>query len=139
MINIIFIDIDGVLISDNDNTFNVNALQNLKYIVKKSNAKLVLSSTWRLHKKPLEHVKNVLSKYDMELFSTTAINKYIKPRSDEILEFIENISSKINVNKWIAIDDAEILTNNKENFFRIDPQYGLTQDDAHTIINMFQI
>lgn len=127
----LFIDIDGVLISDNDNDLGDFALNNLLYIVNETGAKLILSSTWRLHDKTLNYIRDKFNRYGLVLYSTTIRNTKLHNRTQEILQWInENKCGKF---KWMAIDDSELNLSEK-NYLQIDPEYGLTDDDAKIIV-----
>jgi hypothetical protein len=45
---VVFLDVDGVLQAHNAEWFSMTALKLLRQIVLRSDAKIVLSSTWRL-------------------------------------------------------------------------------------------
>ena len=74
---VIFLDVDGVL-NNNDNLFDekpVNPLlvKRLATLVKKTNAKLVLSSAWREIPSALITLMNALNKEDLYLYSMTPL------------------------------------------------------------------
>lgn len=86
--NIIFLDIDGVLNSyayykETGNDLNLKSVDILCQIYHKFNCKIVLSSTWRELKdiseesaqKMWKHLVDTLSKYNMEIYDITPIIK----------------------------------------------------------------
>lgn len=90
--NIIFLDIDGVLNSyayykETGNDLNLKSVDILSQIYYKFNCKIVLSSTWRELKdiseesaqKMWKHLVDTLSKYNMEIYDITPIIKNNRP------------------------------------------------------------
>lgn len=120
--NIVFLDIDGVLNSmpyfesikdKRDRTHNEideSKLPLLKRIVEENNAHIVLSSTWR----DLDHEEetycyamwqyliNSLAKYDMKIMSKTPLIAQKRPL--EIKTWLDNRVDKEDI-KWISLDD----------------------------------
>lgn len=132
----LFIDVDGVLIPDEYNDFSDESLINLEYIVSSTDAKLILSSTWRLNNKTLNIVKDKLNKYNLQLYSTTTKDNSLQNRSYEILKWInDNCYSNIDKVKWVAIDDCELKLS-VSHYIRIDPTYGLTKEDSDNVIDL---
>ena len=117
--NIIFLDIDGVL-----NTLHffqhscktqqgiykeidVNRVLLLQKIVKDNDAKIVLSSTWRAleHGAGKAHYQQLIElfkQYDLEIFSKTPIINYNRPT--EIKAWLAQYKNIEDV-YWITIDD----------------------------------
>lgn len=120
--NVIFLDIDGVLNSDlyfksikgkrieTENEIDESRLPLLQKIVKENNAKVVLSSTWRDFEDTdsvpaqnmWDYLVKTLKKYDIEIMSKTPIIEQIRPL--EIRTWIENQHNKENIH-WISIED----------------------------------
>lgn len=123
MVKYIFLDIDGVLNSEHtlDDRSNSNAsiicdqyLENLRNIVEKTDAKLVLSSSWRVYfDKDIDNPINIfgitllhtLSKHNLKLHAATPFVKgpFSSERGLEIKSYIE----KHNITNYIVIDDEE--------------------------------
>ena len=116
--NIIFLDIDGVLnslpyfenmTSKNDfcelNTDNVSILAKIYH---QNDAKIVLSSTWRFLKDDIkpnlmyDYLIQTLSEYDMEIISVTPIISANRPK--EIKAWLDN-NNIYKVINYIIIDD----------------------------------
>ena len=140
--NVIFLDIDGVL--NNDDSLTAEGCYSicpdmvimLKRIINATKAKIVLSSTWRLYPESVEILKE---KTGLELFGMT---KQLRPRKlsqsfsafrcDEITEWL----SRHEVDQFAIIDDdtnAEI----KGHFFKTKMLVGLTEEIADDVINHF--
>lgn len=120
--NIVFLDIDGVLNSmpyfesikgKRDrihNEIDESKLPLLKQIIEENNAHIVLSSTWRDlddEEHPTcyamwEYLVKSLEKYDMRIMSKTPIIKQKRPL--EIKTWLENRVDKNEI-KWISLDD----------------------------------
>lgn len=120
--NIVFLDIDGVLNSmpyfesikckrdSIHNEIDESKLPLLKRIVEENNAYIVLSSTWR----DLDHEEesncyamrqylvNSLARYDMKIISKTPLIAQKRPL--EIKTWLDNRVDKENI-KWISIED----------------------------------
>lgn len=136
---IIFLDIDGVL-----NTpkllkkFGFDFIDDILValiarIVRETEAKIVLSSTWRIEEKNRQLVQEALAAHDLEIFDSTPI---LKPetqmwveRHQEIRAWLENRE----VHKFAIIDDWEDAAI-EGSFFKTDENRGLTVQIAEEII-----
>ena len=123
MTKYIFLDIDGVLNSEHtlDQTSEHNAsiicdqyLENLRYIVEKTDAKLILSSSWRVYFESTiddpEHSYGVqlvqaLAKHNLKLHNTTPFIKgqFSNERGLEIKTYIDQHKIK----NYVVIDDEK--------------------------------
>lgn len=127
----IFLDIDGVLNSDehtafiksfvtySDNMiepFDDECLYNLKYIVDETDAKIIITSIWRLFPDYLYILMNKLEEYglDKNVISLTISNKY----KDKLQEIAVKIK-KLGITEYVVLDndktlnlDRHIITNN---------------------------
>lgn len=156
---IIFLDIDGVLnftgmyiarkelgiltkrivVNEDIGYFkdhiDLTALGLLMYIVKKTDAKIVISSSWRIGKTKewfIEGFKWLGWKkfpiVDMTIVST----KYEDLRGDEINEWLE---SHPGIKQYIILDDSTDFYSH-QNFYKLDLRTGLTYVDAENIIRL---
>jgi len=117
---IIFLDIDGVLVTRNsikyqhlnfpDDTsiqFGKKAVKNLNKLIRLTEAKIVISSTWRLFHS-LEELQDIFKKQDVKcnIISTTSIERATIeediPRGQKITDWLEKNS---NVKHYVIIDD----------------------------------
>jgi len=124
---LIFLDIDGVLNTSETfkkryydykktGVYNLEIdefrLNYLKEIIEKTNAKIVLSSTWRGYFKKIdekivpvhykgEQLKNMFEKYELDIYDITSYDKN-RYRENEIMEYLEK---KEDVESFIVIDD----------------------------------
>lgn len=133
---VVFLDIDGVLNSLDDvishkkcdiwshflyNNVATNKVELLQKIINQTNAKIVVSSSWRygfntqyplktikrnlmvkVAKKKMRVLRNKLSRYGMDIFDTTPYDSNYKYRGDEIREWLNNHP---NTQKFIILDD----------------------------------
>ena len=139
--NVLFLDIDGVLTSDDyENTelygLNKKCLTNLKKIVNFfDNLKIVITSTWRKSNVRIEKLKKIFRMYqisDLNVDMTPIHDKnnlFEEIRKNEINEWLK----KNQVIKWIIIDDWEL---NMNNFYKINPETGLSYNDSKKIISI---
>ena len=123
--NIIFLDVDGVLnsldyfesLKSNETKVNMGhneiderKLPILKQIVEDNNAYIVLSSTWRdlddkqnpSCQKMYQYLINTLAKYEMKIISKTPVINFNRPL--EIKTWLDNRVNKDEIN-WISLDD----------------------------------
>lgn len=142
-IKIIFLDHDGVLVprgfDDLDQEFSPNCVSILNDILYDTNAEIVVSSDWRLH----YNLKSLCDIYKNSGVIKCPIsitpdfwtkNSNIKDlellRTNEILFWLKNNK----VDKWVAIDDMELLL---ENFVLTDGDKGLVQREIKNKILKF--
>lgn len=146
--NIIFLDVDGVLNSiDNlikicnktnnryfgfDYPFDEECLKNLKLIVTETNAKIVITSTWRRHEEGKNILLSVLNKYDLEkdiIGYTPFLNK---SRGEEILQFLSTLEFKPN---FIILDDDSDMGILLPYLVKTNIRTGLTYEKTIEAIN----
>ena len=139
--NYIFLDVDGVLnnrkhykkqhekyggrfICENM-PFNPRSLKNLRKIIDKTAAKIVISSSWRRSTTAMAVLEARLIEYGIKIHSTTP---KLQNRKEEILEWCkQNMKS---ADKYIIIDDElyNMLEHwNYNTIIKIDSYRGLTR------------
>lgn len=163
MDKIIFLDIDGVLATPEYLKHGQWALNPDKQILfgkilDQTDAKIVLSSSWRYH--DVETTKEHMEKEGF-LFNDKLIGVTIRayqwlekgtgvhlsiPRGVEIKQWIDTHIHSDNGKNWerkklgedftyvILDDDTDMLLEHKDNFIRTHSQIGLTEDDVKTAI-----
>jgi hypothetical protein len=133
-IKVIFLDIDGVLNSAQDRfSYTIETdkhLQLLKQLVDKTNARIVLSSSWRLVDSCLFQVIKRLEDFNMKLLDVTW--KRMKgPRGEEIRDWL----SKHDVKSFVILDDeADMCEYTKTKLVQTDPMIGLVEKDVDKAI-----
>lgn len=136
--NIIFLDIDGVLNSyayhkETENDLNLKSVDILSQIYHKFNCKIVLSSTWRELKdipdesaqKMWKHLVDTLTKYGMEIYDITPTIKNNRPL--EIATWLQNNSCS----NYVILDDDFPLLEYKK--------YGLEKHVVKTIYFTYKV
>lgn len=147
-LKILFLDIDGVLNSDDfynnqrENKkeweevtyplteFDPKCIERLNRIVEETNAKIVISSDWRF----TEGLENILFMAGLKkpIFDTTPY--YFGKRDKEIEIWLNNHD----VIKYVIVDDNDFFTKEQhEHFIKISYLNGLTEEKAQEIINYF--
>ena len=158
---IIFLDVDGVLNNTStQETFEEyyfvedEKVELLKQLVTRTNAKLVLSSTWREGWYARERIENPsksfksairvfealekkLSEYDLEFLSYT---EDFGSRGEEIDLWLKNWKGE-QVENFIILDDMypEDLKLYTERLVQTSESLGLTQEDIEKAINMLEV
>ncbi|CAF1208451.1 unnamed protein product [Adineta steineri] len=141
-LNIIFLDIDGVLCLGRK--MDKNCLQHLKTITDITSARIVLSSSWRFFPKSRAQIE--------ASFKEIGINSLLgwtgsqgKTRVDEIYSWMKNFDNKtieedIIINKWIAIDDMDLYTLDKtrmqDHFVLTTLIQGITEETVKEAIRL---
>jgi hypothetical protein len=135
----IFLDIDGVLaIPDSLYELDINKQNLLGYILKRTHAKIILTSSWRKH--TLEDTKEYLKEkgfiyIDSIIDITIRAYHYI----DRTQKIHLSIPRGVEIKQWI---DTHIHSDNGNNFERKIPgkdfQYVIIDDDAEKIIKILK-
>lgn len=144
MTKIIFLDIDGVLNSEDelrnlpekkehtieDEIYDIHC-KALQTIVEKTNAVVVLSSTWR--HSYFDLVKNKLEKYNIKIIDKTGTGCNDCLRGNLIYKWIKEHEDIISCkyydykNYLILDDNSDMLYWQKDNFIKVDGKTGLTE------------
>lgn len=148
---VIFLDIDGVLnpypnqrknmeAGTGDASvlvFDSNCMNVLKKIIKKTEAKIILSSTWRCEDwnggfASKENVQRQLKACGMEIWDSTPVLP-VYDRGKEILCYLREHPE---VENYLIFDDDRSVgwyEKLKEHFVRIDPEVGLANINIRKI------
>lgn len=147
MVNIIFLDIDGVLNSINklkkvyyethkphsgySYPFDEVCLENLSVLVKVTNSKLVITSTWRTDKKGRDILLNTLKKYDLDS-EVIGYTPYLSEnREKEIKQFLSSFEQQPN---FIILDDDAKFYELMPFLIKTNTQIGLTSKNIEDAI-----
>lgn len=147
-VKILFLDVDGVLnYIGCDERLSDQHLARLRKIVEKTKCKIIISSTYKLSNQTMKFLWDNLENhgiqkklYTIEKFSYTPdLIDFGCNRTEEITSTINDIKNNYNdkykIISWIAIDDGD-LSLSSQNFIKIDPNIGLSDDDVTNIINI---
>ena len=113
--NIIFLDIDGVLNTLGDtnlieNTFELNKLKLLIKLSEETNSKIVVTSDRRTLESEREMIGKVFYNYGVNI-DYLSLKRTHRKRSDEILYYLKNND----VNNYVILDDNDLgYTENNE-------------------------
>ena len=147
--NIIFLDVDGVLNSINklietyketkkphsgySYPFDERCLKNLEILVRQTNSKLVVTSTWRKDEEGRETILNELKKYglDRDVIGYTPILLNEK-RGNEIKEYLATLKDAPD---FIILDDDTDMEELLQFLIQTDAQTGLTYENVQEAIN----
>ena len=144
---IIFLDIDGVLNSEMyewsrgedraDNRIDLSRVSLLKDIVSATDAKIVLSSTWRLdwNKSPElcgedgEYINQCLAQYGLFIIDKTPFNSMIDDRRREILTWLS--SHRGEVESFVILDDINCGWEELDRRVVVTDPYGYGLNEEH--------
>lgn len=134
--NVIFLDIDGVLNSidsmvasyqlglhSQEKTLDIVSIGLLMKLCKETNAKIVISSTWRLGR-TIDDFKSIFSHYgwsDFPIVGMTGRGGIGSVRGDEIQEWVD--SNDVS-NYVILDDDSDMLESQKLHFVHVSGVNG---------------
>lgn len=142
-INIIFLDVDGVLNSQKhameiykitnkpssgfNFPFDEKCLENLKMIIQETNAKVVITSTWRKHANGKTILLSNLKRYnlDKDIIGYTPILN--KERGLEIAAFLDKLDFNPN---FIILDDDDDMGHLSNYLIKTNIEIGLTYENA---------
>ena len=132
---IIFLDVDGVLNSVQDNfSWTIESDKHLillACIVRRTNAKIVVSSSWR-NCSLLDTLKKRLNDFSMSIYDKT---KDIGERGLEIKDWLDNHND---IESFVILDDEDfdIKSYFPNNFVKIDEEVGLQKEDVEKCIHI---
>jgi len=137
--NVIFLDFDGVLNTKDSVKDGVHLIppkvQLLRIICEKTNAKIVISSSWRITYS-LNEIKIILERGGLKKIDVRDVTVFSETefRGDEVEEWVK----KNNPDKYIILDDQDNFHNYQKKFFvKINPEKGLVKENAIEAINLF--
>lgn len=113
--------------------FDPYNLKNLAKIVKKTDAKIVLSSTWRIYKSHIYVLEARLAEYGLRIYDKTDNINMIK--GAEITEWLKQHRD---IENYVVIDDEEYNLSNfidNKHLVIVNSEYGLTFGDRIRAIN----
>ena len=150
--NIIFLDVDGVLNNWKDAKehyertkkpywcydwpFSKKSMKELRKLIKQTNAKLVLSSTWRNDKIGRKKFKKALRKYRIE-YALIGYTKYLDGKRElEIQTYLKKLNKKVN---FIILDDNEYYFEElKDHLILINSWEGFNEEDTKKSIQLLK-
>lgn len=128
---VLFLDIDGVLnVVGSDDT--ENAVAQLRRVVSKTRCSIVLSSAWRLFKRPFTAIRERLGYTGPFVGSTPDLKG--QPRGLEIAAWLAN--QPIPPLRWAVVDDHDDMEFVRHRFVQTNPRIGLGETEADHLIAM---
>lgn len=153
---IIFLDIDGVLNSNSILSeyipeidgeyypYQPHLVDNLNSILKRTGAKIVVSSTWRLGES-VERLQYLLTHMGVKgevIGKTDSYRDKFVVRGNEILKWIQDNERLLGCHYYdfydyvIIDDDSDMLYSQRDNFVHIQGEEGLTKEYAEQAIEI---
>ena len=146
---IIFLDVDGVLNSEHwyiknhkrhpercrtDTAIDPRFVRNLRKIVKRTGAKIVLSATCRgvVRKDRAHYLHQILSRYGLEIYDYTL--RLGRERGHEIQDWLDKHKGVTNI--VILDDDSDMCDYQLFNFVQTDTCDGITERDAKLCVDI---
>jgi hypothetical protein len=142
---LIFLDIDGVLVTRQLGVFDQGLLRNLKHAVDETGASIVLSSDWRRHPSARAEARRELRRAGMDFIShTPCLSQFVPQRPTEIMSWRREHPQggpRGRPDPWVAIDDRPLLQERHGNYLRghfvqTHPLQGLTRQAADDVIKI---
>jgi len=136
---VIFLDLDGVLVTRRPGIFEERLLRNLQALVRRTEASIVLSSDWRRHPAAREDACRTLINAGLKVIGCTpCLSAFIAQRPTEILQWKADFCKQAPerdydpITQWVAIDDRPLLDERnghglRGHFVRTHPIRGLTE------------
>eukprot|EP00976_Prorocentrum_cordatum_P033834 688573-Prorocentrum_minimum.AAC.1 len=146
---------DGVLVTRRPGVAESKLVDNLKFVVDSTNAKIVLSTDWRRTPAARAEVRRILQAHGgMDFIGWTATNTPIamNHRPIEILNWVRERNKKVKAEGWdeaemvtnfVAIDDRALLQERggdrlHGHFVMTHPVRGLTRQACDDVIRLMQ-
>ena len=149
--NIIFLDVDGILNTSSDRQINRNMVKRLSRLVKVSNSRVILHSGWRFwftdDMQPFndmaKNLQEELWKEGITLSGKTPdladedikkTQSFSKVKASEILLWLDRQSD---VDGWAVLEDLDLKNETiKKHQIMPDPDTGLTDEDIDKAITL---
>mmetsp|Transcript_119182 Transcript_119182/g.379934 ORF Transcript_119182/g.379934 Transcript_119182/m.379934 type:complete len:235 (+) Transcript_119182:147-851(+) len=119
---LIFLDLDGVLVTRRPGVMEDRLLHNLQGLVARTGAEIVLSSDWRRHPAARDEARRVLATVGLKIIgSTPCMSAFLAQRPTEIMQWKKEFCTRPNaehVTHWVAIDDRALLDERHGQYLR---------------------
>lgn len=162
-INVIFLDIDGVLNTPRFQMIQINnfecdayesqfnfdpiCMKNLKELINKTDAYIVISSTWRYDSDPryMSEIVNNLKLYgitDRIIGVTPDLSQQYNSRlirGHEIQQWIQDNKNKYIIDKFVIIDDDNDMFDLIDHLAECDYQYGFVDEVKEIALKIMEV
>lgn len=152
--NIIFLDVDGVLNSVSNlikvynethkphsgysYPFDPKCLENLKELVLATQSSLVISSTWRHSQKGMKKLLEILDEYGLGELVIGCTPSLGFSRGAEIKKYLSDFKSNDSVS-FVILDDDQDMDDLSQYLIHTDRQVGLTKENVKQAIKKLTI
>ena len=137
---VIFLDVDGVLHTPNPKhpqlMFRRSCMELLRELIQATGAKIVLSTTWRLHEGPRQTVAAKLAEFGCPPFVSRTPNIAQFQRPKEILTWVQRYQPRT----YVAIDDWPLLLEDDSllgHFVQTKGRHGLLPESVERVKALF--
>ena len=141
---VIFLDIDGVLNNQNTRTVTFDGwcfvddylVARLARLVHETNAKIILSSTWRdgwnrkdetLNEPFFNQLRDKFKEYKLEIWDALPL-PMMSRRSQAIKKYFETYHGP-HIDSYVILDDWNDMDEFTNHFVWINPRYGIRDED----------
>ena len=147
----IFLDFDGV-INTQKNKFDKNAMANLRHLLERSDAKVIISSTWRLQ--GIEYIKQLWQKQHLsgEITDLTPSCNSIMFSNVEGTEEWQGLHAckGLEIAEWLRLnakepyryiildDEEDFLLSQREHLVKVEGSKGLNKEDVRSAIQILK-
>lgn len=146
---IIFLDVDGVLNTRGmftagikgtgreriENELNDDLVGRLANLVRRTNARIVVSSSWRYCLVNMDVLGRRLAKNQIAILDKTIMPIDSSVRGDQIENWLKKWSDRWST--FIILDDStDMLPHQMDRFIQIDEETGLTEDDVEIAVRL---
>jgi diphthamide synthase subunit DPH2 len=143
---VIFLDINGVMVTNHYKVlskkhgftlFTPSCVEQLKDLLAKTNAKIVVTSTWRIHSS-ISKLKEIFSENGLEkcIVDKTPVIRFAM-RGDEIKKYIEDHKgTEHQVDKFVIIDDDDDMGELSPFLVQTSRRTGLNEKAKNKAIKM---
>jgi len=146
---VIFLDIDGVLCCRQPGVIQQPLTQNLKALVERTGARIVLSSDWRRMREGRVEVQRQLAVCGLDFIGCTPLSRsrYVAERPAEILKWMHTYHTRAKkeglepVTHFVAIDDRDLPTefggiHLRQHFCLTKLRIGLTMERVEACVRV---
>jgi hypothetical protein len=130
---VLFLDVDGVLnrCGKSNQGLEADKIDLLRTIIRETNCRVVLSSTWRLNPTALKRVEKEIFIHDVtpDLGDKTTLRKTV-PRGREIAAWLKENKA----GHFVILDDDNDMEELSSHLVRTESYTGLTREIAQEVI-----
>lgn len=135
---VVFLDVDGVLNSEQDNlSYYLKTDKHIKYlkeIVDRTDAVIVVTSAWRLAIGLFTRLVRRLNDFDMHVYDKTCYMSGYAVRGKEIERWLSEHSD---IESFVILDDEDFdLKMYADNLVKINVEYGLQREHVEKAVEI---